>query len=44
MKTRICYCCKQEKPLTEFVKDNRKQDGRGYLCYECKKIKDKETV
>ncbi len=42
MEKRICYCCKEEKPLTEFVKDNRRKDRRGFLCLDCKRQKDKE--
>ena len=25
--TKICSCCKQEKPLSEFTKDKRSKDG-----------------
>lgn len=39
---RKCYCCGKIKPLESFVKDNRRVDGHGYLCRECKKLKDKE--
>ena len=39
---RKCYCCGNTKPLEDFVKDNRRADGRGYLCRACKRLQDKE--
>lgn len=39
--TKICCCCGQEKPLEEFVKDNRRKDGRSTLCKECKRERDR---
>ena len=40
--TKVCTRCGKIKPLEDFVKDNRRKDGRGSICYECKRIKDKE--
>jgi len=34
----VCSCCKQEKPLEEFVKDKSQSGGYGY-CKACAKIK-----
>ena len=35
METKVCTHCKQEKPLEEFVVDNRRKDKRGAHCKEC---------
>jgi len=36
--TRICYSCKQEKPLTEYYSSKKKgSGGHMYLCKECSK-------
>lgn len=32
---RKCPKCEQVKPLVEFIKDNRRQDGRGSYCKAC---------
>jgi len=40
--TKICCQCGKEKPLEEFVKDNRRKDGRSTLCKECKRKRDRE--
>ena len=40
--TKTCCCCGEEKPLEEFVKDNRRKDGRSTLCKECKRKRDRE--
>ena len=42
MNTKICCSCKKEKPIEEFVKDNRKKDGYSTLCKECKRKRDNE--
>ena len=42
MSTKICRCCKKEKPIEEFVKDNRSKDGYSTQCKECKKIESNE--
>lgn len=42
MNTKICCSCKKEKPIEEFVKDNRKKDGYSSLCKECKRKRDNE--
>ena len=42
--TKVCTRCGKIKPLEDFVKDNRRKDGRGSICYECKRIKDKEEI
>ena len=38
---RICRTCKQEKPLSEFNKDNRHSSGYATQCKECKRAYDK---
>ena len=35
---KVCYCCKQEKPLSEFPENRKRPDGRNSLCKACKKI------
>lgn len=30
--TKICSCCKQEKPVLEFHKDKNSSDGYTYKC------------
>ena len=40
--TKICCNCGQEKPIDEFVKDNRKKDGHSTLCKECKRARDRK--
>ena len=40
--TKICCQCGEEKPLEEFVKDNRRKDGHSTLCKECKRARDRE--
>lgn len=40
--TKICSCCKQEKPLSEFIKDKRSKDGHFRECKECKNRKMRE--
>ena len=37
MKTKICNCCKIEKPLTEFYKNKAQKDGYKYKCKICEK-------
>ena len=32
---KVCTKCGHNKPLERFRKDNRKSDGRGYVCKEC---------
>jgi len=39
---KICNRCKKEKKLEEFVKDNRRKDGRSTLCKECKRESDRK--
>lgn len=40
--TKICTCCNQEKPLSEFTKDKRSKDGHFRECRECKNRKMRE--
>lgn len=40
MKT--CSKCGETKPITEFVKDNRRKDGYATICKECRRKKDRE--
>jgi hypothetical protein len=35
---KVCYCCKQEKPLTEFPLNRTRPDGRFGMCKACKKV------
>lgn len=37
-----CTKCGLEKPLDEFVKDNRRKDGHSTICKECKRAYDRE--
>lgn len=39
---RKCYCCSQEKLLTEFVKDKYTKSGYKTLCLICSRVKSKE--
>ena len=39
MNVKKCYCCKKEKPLSEFSKDNKRKDGLFIYCKECQKQK-----
>lgn len=41
-KTRRCYCCGEEKPLSEFNYQNKGKDQKMYLCKACEKIKKKD--
>lgn len=34
--TKVCSCCKIEKPLSEFGKNVRDKDGYDYYCKDCK--------
>jgi len=34
-KTKVCYRCKVEKPLDEFLSDKKAKDGRKGLCKKC---------
>lgn len=35
MKTKICTRCKEEKPLSSFVKQKKSKDGLRYWCTAC---------
>jgi hypothetical protein len=35
---KICSLCKINKPLNEFIKDNRRKNGRGYRCLDCHRL------
>ena len=35
METKICYKCREEKPLEEFYRDKTRKDGRHSLCKTC---------
>jgi len=37
-----CSRCKQEKPVTEFGKHQRRKDGLQSYCRECKRAYDRE--
>lgn len=34
--SKVCACCKIEKPLSEFGKNARNKDGHDYYCKDCK--------
>lgn len=38
---KICTACKIEKPETEFSKDKSRKDGLSYLCFVCKRAKNR---
>lgn len=40
--TKVCSCCGQEKPLSEFTKDKRSKDGHFRECRDCKNQKMRE--
>ena len=44
MSSKICNCCKAEKPLSEFYKDGRRKDGKQTACKTCSKARSKERV
>ncbi len=44
MNTKICSRCGMEKPLTDFRKDNKKDDGRFCACKDCEKLGFPETM
>lgn len=35
MKTKVCPCCKEELPISEFYKDKRKRSGLHCYCQKC---------
>lgn len=37
METKICNTCKDNKPLSEYHKNNTKKDGLSSMCKECRK-------
>ncbi len=39
---KICWTCKEDKPLSEYGKNSRKKDGHQGYCRECGKKKDKK--
>jgi hypothetical protein len=39
---KICWDCKQDKPISEFPKDITRQDGYAYQCKICYRIKKRE--
>lgn len=40
--TKKCTKCNQVKNIDDFVKDNRRKDGHGSICKECKRAQDRE--
>ena len=34
--SKVCACCKIEKPLSKFGKNARNKDGHDYYCKDCK--------
>lgn len=43
MPIRVCACCKIEKSITEFYRDNSSSSGYGYWCKSCSKIRRQEN-
>jgi hypothetical protein len=39
---KVCTKCGEKKPLTEFHKSKRSQDGRGCVCDKCSQAKSRE--
>lgn len=39
MKKKMCICCRKNKPISEYHKENDKKDGLCCYCKECKFIK-----
>lgn len=37
----VCFRCKKSKPLNEFVKDNRRQNGLTNICKKCENLRNK---
>ena len=44
MSSKICNCCKAEKPLSEFYKDSRRKDCKQPACKSCSKARSKERT
>lgn len=42
--TKTCYCCKVEKPLSEFYKDKKATDGHQSYCKRCSALKAAERA
>lgn len=40
--SKVCTICGKDKPLTEFMKNKNKPDGRGAWCRECKRERDRD--
>ena len=41
--TKICHCCEQEMPVSEFPKNKRSKDGLNIYCKECQNAKMREN-
>jgi superfamily II helicase len=39
--SRVCYCCREQKPLTAFNKNRGEPLGHEYLCKACKRVRTK---
>jgi hypothetical protein len=37
-----CSICQENKPLTEYYKDNNSPDGKGYWCKKCTRLNAQE--
>ena len=42
--SKVCSCCKIEKPLSEFGKNARNKDGHDYYCKDCRNKKQRERL
>lgn len=41
---KVCSCCRQELPISEFYKKKNQSDGLNCYCKECSKSKDKRRT
>lgn len=42
--TKVCSCCRQELPISEFYKKKNQPDGLNCYCKKCSKAKDKRRT
>lgn len=43
-KTKICYSCHEELPLSSFWDDKGRKDGKYWICKDCAKKRDKRRL
>lgn len=44
VKTKVCPCCKEELPLSEFYKCKKRTDGFQTYCKKCHNIKNRASL